>query len=85
MGAWEERGADQEERRGTGRDLPTQSQKEESRVGAGGCGETALTFINVPALNLAVCTLRSATPSHRATSTSRSQTASVMLRARGGF
>lgn len=47
VGAWEERGAGQEERGGAGRDFPTQGQKEESRAGAGGCGETALTFKNV--------------------------------------
>ena len=43
VGAWEERGTGQEERGGAGRDIPTQGQKEESRAGAGGCGETALT------------------------------------------
>ena len=44
MGAWEERGAGEEERGGAGGDLPTQGQKEESGVGAGGRGETFFLF-----------------------------------------
>ncbi|TMS11969.1 Intersectin-2 [Larimichthys crocea] len=49
MGACEERGAGQEERGRAGGDLQTQGQKEESRIGAGGCGET---FMNVHTCNV---------------------------------
>lgn len=46
MGACEKRGAGQEERGGARGDLSTKGEKEESGVGATGCGEATLLINN---------------------------------------